>query len=181
MTKNYRESYNMFAVSGILFNHESPLRGEEFVTRKICLGLVKILNNDLGCLELGNINAKRDWGYAKEYVQLMWKMLQNKEPEDFVIATGKHNSIEDFINETTKCLNIKSKWVGSGINKKLIRLKDKKVIIKINKKFFRPSEVNLLHGDSSKAKKKLKWKPKTNLKKLVKIMVEDEIRNYKKY
>jgi len=180
MTKNYRESYNMFAVSGILFNHESPLRGEEFVTRKICLGLVKILNNDLGCLELGNINAKRDWGYAKEYVQLMWKMLQNKKPQDFVIATGKHNSIKDFVDETIKCLNIKAKWVGNGINKKLIRLKDKKVIIKINKKFFRPAEVNLLHGDPSKARKVLKWKPKTDFKKLVRIMVEDEKKYYNK-
>jgi len=179
VTKNYREAYNMFAVSGILFNHESPLRGEEFVTRKITLGLVKLLNNDLDCLELGNINAKRDWGYAKEYVELMWSMLQKKKAEDFVIATGRHHSIKDFIEECLKILNIKAKWIGNGLNKRLIRIDDKKTIIKINPKYFRPSEVNLLHGDASKAKKKLNWKPKINLKKLVKIMIDDEIKYYK--
>ena len=179
MTKNYREAYNMFAVSGILFNHESPLRGEEFVTRKITLGLVKIINNDLNCLELGNINAKRDWGYAKEYVELMWAMLQQKKAEDFVIATGKHYSIKDFIEECLKILKIKAKWVGSGLNARLIRNSDKKTIIKVNPKYFRPSEVNLLHGDASKAKNKLKWKPKTNLKQLVKIMINHEIKYYK--
>ena len=108
-TKNYREAYNIFAVSGILFNHESPLRGEEFVTRKITLGLVKILNNDLKFLELGNLNAKRDWGYAKEYVELMWKMLQKNKPDDYLIATGRQNSIKNFIDEAIKFLNIKAK------------------------------------------------------------------------
>ncbi len=155
ITKNYREAYNMFAVSGILFNHESPLRGEEFVTRKITLGLTKIFNNDLDCLELGNINAKRDWGYAKEYVELMWAMLQRKKAEDFVIATGKYYSIKDFIEECLKILKIKARWVGKGLGTKLVRLKDKKTIIRINPRFFRPSDVNLLHGDASKAKKNL--------------------------
>ena len=179
ITKNYRESYNMFALSGILFNHESPLRGEEFVTRKITLGLTKIINNDLDCLELGNINAKRDWGHAKDYVALMWKMLQQKNPEDYVVATGENNSIKDFVNECLKNLDIKAKWVGKGIKTKLINLKNNKVIIKISPKFFRPAEVDILHGDSSNAKKKLNWTPKVNFKKLVKLMIDDEIKYYR--
>ncbi|MBC8307496.1 MAG: GDP-mannose 4,6-dehydratase [Pelagibacterales bacterium] len=178
MTINYRQSYNLFAVSGILFNHESPLRGEEFVTRKITLGLVKIIKNDLQCLELGNLNVKRDWGYSKEYVEAMWKMLQLKEPEDFVICTGKSFSIKDFINETVKYLKLKTKWVGSGLNTRLINLETKKTIIKINPNLFRPSDVNYLKGNFSKANKKLKWSPKTNLKKLVKIMVSEELKYY---
>ena len=179
ITKNYRESYNIFAISGILFNHESPLRGEEFVTRKITLGLTKIINNDLDCLELGNINAKRDWGYAEDYVALMWKMLQQKNPEDYVVATGENNSIKDFVNECLKNLDIKAKWVGKGIKTKLINLKNNKVIIKISPKFFRPAEVNILHGDSSNAKKKLNWVPKVNFKKLVKLMIDEEIKYYR--
>jgi len=181
ITQNYRESYNMFAVSGILFNHESPLRGEEFVTRKIILGLVKILNDDLKCLELGNIYAKRDWGYAKEYVEAMWLMLQKKSPEDYVISTGKTYSIKDFINKAVKIFNLKTKWVGKGLNEKLINIKNQKIIIKINPKFFRPSEVNMLRGNPSKAKKKLKWIPKTNLDDLIKIMIKDELKFYKNY
>lgn len=178
ITKNYRESYNMFGVSGILFNHESPLRGEEFVTRKITLGLVKILNGDLNCLELGNIHAKRDWGYAGDYVELMWAMLQRKKPSDYVVATGKHNSIKNFVDECIKVLKIKAKWFGSGKKTRLINLENKKTIIKINPKFFRPAEVNILHGDSRKAQRELKWKPKVNLKMLVKMMIEDEIKFY---
>ena len=181
ITQNYRESYNIFAVSGILFNHESPLRGEEFATRKIILGLVKILNDDLKCLELGNIYAKRDWGYAKEYVEAMWLMLQKKSPEDYVISTGKTYSIKDFINKAVKILNLNTKWVGKGLNEKLINIKNQKIIIKINPKFFRPSEVNMLRGNSSKAKKKLKWIPKTNLDDLIKIMIKDELKFYKNY
>lgn len=180
ITKNYRKSYGLYSVSGILFNHESPLRGEEFVTRKITLGLIKILNGDLKCLKLGNINAKRDWGYSKEYVEAMWKMLQQKKPEDFVISTGQTHSIKQFINETVKYLNLKTKWIGKGINEKLVNLENKKVIIKIDPNLFRPAEVNFLKGDSKKAKKKLKWKPNTGLKKLIKIMVDDEIKFYQK-
>lgn len=180
ITDNYRKSYGMFAVSGILFNHESPLRGEEFVTRKIALGLVKIINNDLKCLELGNIYAKRDWGYAREYVKAMWSMLQQKKPKDYVISTGKTYSIKYFINLATKYLNLKTRWVGKGLNEKLIDLKKNKVIIKINPKLFRPSEVNILKGDSSLAKKDLGWYPKTALKELVKIMLNEEIKYYKK-
>ena len=176
IVKNYRESYNLFAVSGILFNHESPFRGEEFVTRKITKGLIKIINGNLNCLELGNIYAKRDWGYAKEYVEAMWKMLQHKKPEDFVISTGKTHSIKEFIDKCTNYLELKTKWTGKGINEKLINLKNNRTIIKINPKYFRPSEVDLLIGDSTKAKKLLKWSPKTDLNKLVKIMINEEIK-----
>ncbi|MDC3030211.1 GDP-mannose 4,6-dehydratase [Candidatus Pelagibacter sp.] len=180
ITKNYRNSYNMFAVSGILFNHESPLRGEEFITRKITLGLSKILASKLNCLEVGNIYAKRDWGFAGDYVEAMWKMLQQKKPDDYVIATGKTYDIKHFINTATRYLKMKTKWVGSGLNEKLINLENKKVIIKINKKYFRPAEVNYLKGNYSKAKRKLKWKPKINLKELVKIMLKSDFENYGK-
>ncbi len=170
----------MYSVSGILFNHESPLRGEEFVTRKITLGLIKILNGDLKCLELGNINTQRDWGYAKEYVEAMWKMLQQKKPEDFVVSTGRTYSIKQFINKTVKYLNLKTKWIGKGINEKLVNLENKKVIIKINSILFRPAEVKFLKGDSKRAKNKLNWRPKTNLIKLIKIMVDEELKYYQK-
>ena len=178
MTQNYRESYGMYAVSGILFNHESPLRGEEFVTRKIIIGLIKILKGNLDYLELGNINAKRDWGFAKEYVEAMWLMLQQKKPEDYVVSTGKTYSIKDFINKTVKILNLKTKWTGKGLNEKLLNTSNGKIIVKINPKFFRPAEVNILKGDASKAKKKLKWVPKTNLENLIKIMINDELKFY---
>jgi GDPmannose 4,6-dehydratase len=178
MTQNYRESYGMYAVSGILFNHESPLRGEEFVTRKIIIGLIRIIKGDLDYLELGNINAKRDWGFAKEYVEAMWLMLQQKKPEDYVVSTGKTYSIKDFINKTVKILNLKTKWTGKGLNEKLLNTSNGKIIVKINPKFFRPAEVNILKGDASKAKKKLKWVPKTNLENLIKIMIDEEIKFY---
>ena len=180
ITDNYRKSYRIYAVSGILFNHESPLRGEEFVTRKIVLGLVKIINGDLNKIELGNIYAKRDWGYAKEYVEAMWKMLQQKKPKDYVISTGKTFSIKYFINLATNYLNIKTKWIGKGLNEKLINIENKKTIIKINPKLFRPSEVNILRGNSLLAKKELKWFPKTSLGRLVEIMIDDELKYYKK-
>ena len=178
MTKNYRQSYGIYAVSGILFNHESPLRGEEFVTRKIIIGLIKIIKGDLNHLELGNIYAKRDWGFAKEYVEAMWMMLQQRKPEDFVISTGKTYSIKDFINKATKILNLKTKWSGKGLNEKLINTDDGKTIVKINSKFFRPAEVNILKGNAMKANKKLKWVPKTNLEDLIKIMINEEVKFY---
>jgi|TARA_B110000003_G_scaffold275671_1_gene318992 GDPmannose 4,6-dehydratase len=178
LTQNYRNSYNMFATSGILFNHESPLRGEEFVTRKIVIGLVKILKKETNYIELGNIYAKRDWGYAKEYVEAMWKMLQRNSPDDYIVSTGRTYSIKDFINIATKYLKMDVKWIGKGLKEKLVYKSSKKTIIKINPKFFRPSEVNILIGDSSKAKKILKWKPKTDLKKLIKIMIDDELKYY---
>lgn len=178
ITKNYRESYNLFAVSGILFNHESPLRGEEFITRKITKGLIAIIKGDLKVLEIGNLYAKRDWGFAKEYVQAMWKMLQNKKPADYVISTGECHSVKEFINEAIKILNINATWTGKGLNEKLVDKNTKKVLIKINPKFFRPAEVNFLLGDSKKAKKQLKWNPKVKFKKLVEIMIKDEIKYY---
>ncbi len=175
-TQNYRSSYNMFAVSGILFNHESPLRGEEFVTRKIIIGLIKVLRKEIEFFELGNLYAKRDWGYAKEYVEAMWKMLQQKKPDDYVISTGKTYSIKDFINKATNYLKMDVRWQGHGLKEKLINKKNNKTIIKINPKFFRPAEVNILIGNSKKARMKLKWKPKTDLNKLIKIMVDEEIK-----
>ena len=176
LTQNYRNSYNLYATSGILFNHESPLRGEEFVTRKIIMGLVGILKNEINSFELGNIYAKRDWGYAKEYVEAMWKMLQMKRPDDYVISTGKTYSIKDFINKATKYLKMNVVWTGKGLNEKLINKDSNKTIIRINPKFFRPAEVNILIGDSKKAQKKLKWKPNTNLDQLIKIMIDDELK-----
>ena len=175
--QNYREAFKIFAVSGILFNHESPLRGEEFITRKISLGLSRILMGKQKILKLGNIYAKRDWGYAKDYIEAMWKMLQIKKPEDFVIATGKMHSVKDFINKCIKILGLKTKWVGNGLNEKLINLDTNKPIILIDKKYFRPSEVNFLKGDFTKAKKILKWFPKTNIDDLAKIMINSDLEN----
>ena len=169
--QNYRESYNLHAVSGILFNHESPLRGEEFITRKITLGLAKIYLGKQKVLKIGNIYAKRDWGYAGDYVEAMWKMMQTKKPKDYVIATGKNYSVKNFINECTKVLNLKTKWIGKGLNEKLINIKTKKNLIVIDKKFFRPAEVENLKGNFNKAKKELNWKPKTNFNQLVKTMM----------
>ena len=173
--QNYRESYNIFAVSGILFNHESPLRGEEFITRKISLGLAKIIMGKQKVLKIGNIYAKRDWGYAEDYVEAMWKMLQTKVPKDYVVATGKNYSVKQFINESVKVLNLKTKWMGKGLNEKLINTKTKKTIVSIDKKYFRPSEVDHLKGNFSKAKKDLKWKPKTKFSKLVELMILSDL------
>tara|TARA_B100001029_G_scaffold26355_1_gene18815 strand:+ start:539 stop:1555 length:1017 start_codon:yes stop_codon:yes gene_type:complete len=174
--QNYREAYNIFAVSGILFNHESPLRGEEFITRKITIGLAKIMLGKQKKIKLGNIYAKRDWGFAGDYVEAMWKMMQNKIPKDYVIATGQNHSVKDFINMTTKILNLKTQWVGKGLNEKLINKLNKKIIIEIDKKYFRPTEVENLKGNYLKAKKDLKWKPKTNFKNLVKMMIEADLK-----
>ncbi len=176
ITQNYRSSYGIFACSGILFNHESPLRGEEFVTRKITLGLAKIVSGEINCLYLGNINAKRDWGYAEDYVEAMWKMMQMKKGDDYVIAMNKTYSVKDFINEAIKHYNLKIIWKGKGVNERAINLQNNRTIIKINPKFFRPAEVNYLRGNPSKAKKILKWKPKVNFKELVEIMAKAEIK-----
>lgn len=176
ITQNYRTSYSIFACSGILFNHESPLRGEEFVTRKITLGLAKIVSGEINCLYLGNINAKRDWGYAEDYVEAMWKMMQMKKADDYVIAMNKTYSVKDFINEAVKHYNLKIIWKGKGVNVRAINLQNNRTIIKINPKFFRPAEVNYLRGNPSKAKKILKWKPKVNFKELVEIMSKAEIK-----
>ncbi len=179
ITINYRESYNIFACNGILFNHESPVRGETFVTKKIVTGLCKIKLGRQKKLFLGNINAKRDWGHAKDYVEAMWKMLQQKKPNDYVISTGKQYSVKEFVNLVLKELNIKYKWKGTGINSKCFNNK-KESIVECDLSYYRPLEVDTLLGDSSKAKKELKWKPKININKLVKEMVDQELDKYKK-
>ena len=173
ITINYRESYNLFACNGILFNHESPVRGETFVTKKIVSGLCKIKKKELKTLYLGNIYSKRDWGHAKDYVEAMWKILQQKKPDDFVIATGKQYTVKQFINFVCKELKIKIRWTGKGLNEKAIDNKGN-TLIKIDKKYFRPSEVDTLLGDASKAKKILGWKPKMNIHDLIKDMISFE-------
>ena len=178
IVKNYRESYGMFACNGILFNHESPLRGETFVTKKIVKALVRIKYGQQEKLVLGNIYAKRDWGHARDYVEAMWLMLQQKNPEDFVIATGKQFSIKHFINKVLDKLNMKIKWSGKGVNEKG-KDKNGKTIIECSKKYFRPSEVDTLLGNPSKARKKLKWKSRTSLDQLINEMVKYEIDSLK--
>jgi GDPmannose 4,6-dehydratase len=177
---NYREAYNQFACNGILFNHESPLRGETFVTRKISIGLCKIKLNKIKVLELGNLYAKRDWGHAQDYVKAMWLMMQQKKPDDYVIATGKQFSVKEFINIAAKKLEIPIYWKGKGINEVGINKNNKKIIIRINKKYFRPTEVESLLGDCSKAKKVLKWKPKISFQNLVEEMVIEDLNKLKK-
>jgi GDPmannose 4,6-dehydratase len=170
ITVNYRESYSIFACNGILFNHESPVRGETFVTKKIVSSLWKIKNRDLDKFYLGNLYAKRDWGHAKDYVEAMWKILQQKKPDDFVIATGKQFTVKQFVNLVCKELKIKIFWRGRGLNEKAYDDKGK-IIIATDKKYFRPAEVDNLLGDSTKARKLLKWKPKFNIKDLIKDMI----------
>ena len=173
ITINYRESYNLFACNGILFNHESPVRGETFVTKKIISGLCKIKKKKMNALYLGNLYSKRDWGHARDYVEAMWKMLQQKKPEDFVIATGKQYTVKQFINLVCKELEIKIKWKGKGLKEKAYD-DTGKVIIKIDKNYFRPTEVDSLLGDASKARRILNWKPKMNIDDLIKDMIEHE-------
>ena len=175
ITTNYRESYNLFACNGILFNHESPLRGETFVTKKVVKALCKIKNKKQKKLVLGNINAKRDWGHAKDYVEAMWKMLQNKKPDDFVICTGKQYSIKNFIDLVAKKLKMRIFWRGKGVNEKGYDEKGN-CIIECNKRYFRPAEVDTLQGDYSKAKKILNWKPKNNIDSLISDMISYELR-----
>ena len=179
ITVNYREAYNIFACNGILFNHESPVRGETFVTKKIVNGLCRISLGMQKKLYLGNLNAKRDWGHAKDFVEAMWKMLQKKSPSDYVISTGMQYSVKDFVDFVLQELHIKFKWSGSGIKSKCYN-KFGKCIIECDKKYFRPLEVDTLLGDSRKAKKELNWKPRTNIKKLVKEMVQSELNILKK-
>lgn len=175
ITRNYRESYNLFAVNGILFNHESPRRGETFVTRKITRGLVRIKLGRDEKLYLGNLDAKRDWGYAKDYVEGMWKMLQHSEPDDFVLATNETHSVREFVEVAAAHLGFNIVWKGEGINEKGIDSKTGKTIIEIDPVYFRPAEVDVLLGDYSKAKKMLDWEPKTKFKELVKIMAEADL------
>ena len=177
ITVNYREAYNIFACNGILFNHESPRRGETFVTKKIVSALTNIKFGKQKRLYLGNVNAKRDWGHAKDYVYAMWRMLQTKEPSDYVIATGKQYSVKEFVNLVLRELRIEFKWKGTGFNSKCF---DKKgnCIVACSKEYFRPLEVDTLLGDASKAKKELKWTPKVKIKELVKDMVNSELSKF---
>jgi len=170
ITKNYREAYGMYTCTGILFNHESPRRGETFVTRKITRALSKISVGRQDCLYLGNLNAKRDWGHAKDFVEAMWLMLQQDEPDDYVIATGTQYSVRDFVDEAAPYFGMKIVWMGEGVNEIGYDLNTKKTVIQVDPKYFRPAEVESLLGDASKAKEKLGWEPKTSFKQLVEDM-----------
>jgi GDPmannose 4,6-dehydratase len=174
IVKNYRESYKMYACSGILFNHESPRRGETFVTRKITQGLSRISNGLQDCLYLGNLNAKRDWGHAKDFVEAMWLMLQQDEAEDFVIATGKQYSVKDFVEKAAPYFGMNIVWLNEGLDTVGYDRNSKKIVIRVDPKYFRPAEVETLLGDASKAKEKLGWEPKISFKKLVEDMCNYE-------
>jgi len=176
ITVNYRESYGMYACNGILFNHESPIRGETFVTRKITRAAARISLNLQDKLYMGNIDAKRDWGFAGDYVELMWLMLQQPEPDDYVMATGVTTTVREFITMAFDEVGIGLLWEGKGVNEKGIRQKDGKVLVEIDPRYFRPAEVDLLIGDPSKAKQKLGWEPKIQLPELVRMMMEQDVK-----
>ena len=178
MVNMYRDAYGLFCCSGILFNHESPLRGDEFVTKKIISNLAQIKYGIIPTMKLGNIYSKRDWGFSMDYVEAMWKMLQQKKPEDFVISSGKTYTVKEFVNRAARYMGFDLAWSGKGLKESAIDRNSKKTIITIDKKFFRPTEVNYLFGDSKKAQKVLKWKPKTDLDNLIKIMCKYEISKY---
>ena len=191
ITKNYRDSYGLYAVNGILFNHESPRRGETFVTRKITIGLCKIALGLDKKLYLGNIYSRRDWGHAKDYAEMQWKILQQKRPEDYVIATGKEYSVKEFIEKCCKFLNIKIYWKGKGLDEAgyvkscdsilAPALKINQKIIQIDKSYFRPVDVNFLRGDAAKARKELKWKPRISFDQLVNEMMTEDLKVLKKF
>ena len=176
ITKNYREAYKIFGSNGILFNHESPRRGETFVTKKIIRALIKIKMGKQKILYLGNLDAKRDWGHARDYVIAMWKILQLKQPDDFVIATGKQYSIRQFIGFVSKKLNMKIIWKGKGLKEKGYDTISKRNIISIDTNYIRPLDVNTLIGNASKARKKLYWKPKINIHQLIDEMISEEVK-----
>ena len=175
ITKNYRDAYGLFACNGILFNHESPNRGETFVTRKITLAVANYFLTNKCNLELGNLDALRDWGDARDFVVGMWKILQQKASDDYVLATGKSFKVKYFVEEAFKVIGVRVIWRGKGLSLKGIDAKTNKTIIKINKKYFRPNEVNHLRGNFSKARNKLNWSPKINIKKMIKDMVNSDI------
>ena len=177
ITKHYREAYGMYAVNGILFNHESERRGETFVTRKITLAVGNIVKGKQEKLYLGNLNAKRDWGYAKDYVECMWLMLQQDTPEDFVIATGETRTVREFVESAFSCAGINLRWEGEGVEEKGIDTATGKILVEVSPEFFRPAEVDLLLGDPTKAKEVLGWNPrKTSFEELVRRMVEHDLR-----
>jgi|TARA_B100001971_G_C18252302_1_gene579250 GDPmannose 4,6-dehydratase len=175
ITKNYRESYGIYASNGILFNHESPKRGKQFVTRKISHSVAKIKLGMQEYFELGNLDAKRDWGFAEDFVEAMWMMLQQDKPNDFIVATNETHSVREFVEEAFKIVDMPITWEGEGINE--VGKFNGKIVIKINPKFYRPVDVDLLLGDYSKAKEELGWEPKTKFKELVKMMVESDLKD----
>ena len=176
MVINYRESYGIFGASGILFNHESPLRGLEFVTRKITDGVARIALGKMDTLQLGNMDAKRDWGFAGEYVEGMWRMLQADEPDTFVLATNRTETVRDFATMAFKGADISVEWSGTGINEKAVNTATGKTVVRVNPKFFRPAEVELLIGDPTKAREILGWKPEVTLEELCAMMVKADLR-----
>ena len=175
ITINYREAYGLHASNGILFNHESPIRGETFVTRKICRAVASIKKGNQKCLFLGNLDAKRDWGHAKDYVEGMWMITQQKKPDDFILATGKSYTVRYFVELAFAEVGIKVQWSGKGLNEVGVNSKTKEEIVKVDKKYFRPTEVDLLEGDYSKAERLLGWRPKRTFESLVSEMVKSEI------
>ncbi len=177
---NYRESYNMFICNGMLFNHESPRRGETFVTKKITHGLTNIKLGKQDKIYLGNLDAKRDWGYAKDYVVAMWMMLQQEKPDDYVIATGETRSVREFVETAGRYIGFDIEWSGTGLEEVGIDRNTNKVIIEIDKKYFRPTEVDILCGDPSKARQLLGWQPQVTFKELVEIMMRSELKNLAK-
>ena len=179
MVINYRESYDIFGCSGILFNHESPLRGREFVTRKITDSVAKIKLGKLDVLELGNMDAKRDWGFAKDYVEGMWRMLQADKPDTYVLATNRTETVRDFVTMAFKAAQIELEWSGSAENEIAKYKATGKVVVKVNPKYYRPAEVDLLIGNPEKAQKELGWQPKTTLEELCQMMVEADLRRNK--
>jgi GDPmannose 4,6-dehydratase len=177
ITKNYRESYGLFASNGILFNHESPRRGETFVTKKITRGLARVKLEKDDALYLGNLDAKRDWGYAKDYVEGMWRILQHTEPDDFILATNETHSVREFAEETARYLGMKLSWKGNGVDEVGVDETTGKEVIKIDPKYFRPAEVDILLGDYSKAKTLLGWEPTTKFTDLVRMMTEEDLKS----
>jgi GDPmannose 4,6-dehydratase len=174
ITVNYRESFGLHASSGILFNHESPLRGNEFVTRKITLGLARFARGERVAVELGNLSAQRDWGFAGDYVDGMWRMLQQEKADDYVLATGVTTTIRDFVTFAAQAIGIELEWSGHAENEQAIDLKSGKIAVKVNPKFYRPAEVDLLLGDATKAKNKLGWQAKTKIWQLAEMMANSD-------
>ncbi|MFV2073882.1 MAG: GDP-mannose 4,6-dehydratase, partial [Thermoanaerobaculales bacterium] len=175
MTVNYREAHNLFACSGILFNHESPLRGPEFVTRKITQGVARIARGDQKKITLGNLSAARDWGFAKEYVEAMWLMLQHEAPDDYVVATGETHTVHEFVEEAFAAVGTEISWKGTGVDRVGIEVKTGRTVVDVSPEFYRPAEVETLMGDASKAKDVLGWNPQTKFSGLVKMMVEADL------
>ena len=171
ITVNYREAYGLFACSGILFNHESPIRGETFVSRKVTRGLARISQGLEQCLYLGNLDARRDWGHARDYVRAQWLMLQQEQPDDFVIATGEEHSVRDFVERAAACLGMKIEWHGKGLDEKGVDAVTGKIVVRVDARYFRPTEVDTLLGDSSKARRQLGWRPEFTFDQLVEEMV----------